>query len=321
MRSSSQRHCHSTSRRYCFHPGSKAGALVLPPAASLLALSPDFSSPSPASAGPSFLERSPEVPCRAREGLSPAPRLGSDAPGAPESDLCSAALGALSACSPSSTRRSTASPVSVKLLHPLIPFARTSAQADFSSSFAFSVNGAGSVIARGVLLARLRTRFRDLRRSRKSRRFAAPRSPRRVRRGRRRARDRTETRRSLEGRSHRTGTPERDLETLACETGERRRLGASGPNFGAFCGRRQHTRVRAASIDSSSRPRILPPANRRENEPKKTRLVPRRDTTPGDTRSRASRAAFGGVIDARVVACAREAPVPSWVVRRGWGRT
>ena len=240
MRSSSQRHCHSTSRRYCFHPGSSPGALALP------ALSPDFSSTSPASAGPSFLERSPEVPCRGTEGLSPAPRLGSDAPGAPESDLCSAALGALSACSPSSTRRSTASPVSVKLLHPLIPFARTFAQADLSSSFAFSVKGAGSVIARGVLRKpRLRTRVHELRRSRKSRRFAKPRSPRRVRRGRRGARDRSETRRSREALSYRAESRSATsrLSRVRLESGEG--LGPRDPISGALYFSGQPTPVRA----------------------------------------------------------------------------
>ena len=165
---------------------------------------------------------------------------------APGFDLCSAALGALSACSPSSTRRSTASPVSVKLLHPLIPFARTFAQADLSSSFAFSVKGAGSVIARGVLRKpRLRTRVHELRRSRKSRRFAKPRSPRRVRRGRRGARDRSETRRSREALSYRAESRSATsrLSRVRLESGEG--LGPRDPISGALYFSGQPTPVRA----------------------------------------------------------------------------
>mmetsp|Transcript_15538 Transcript_15538/g.50982 ORF Transcript_15538/g.50982 Transcript_15538/m.50982 type:complete len:351 (-) Transcript_15538:319-1371(-) len=109
MRSSSHRHCHSTSFRYCFHPASRAGAFPLPPGpfASFPGSFPSPASPSPSPAFSAFLAKSCEVPCLG----SPAPLL---SPGLVGSDPPSEPRGALVACSPSSsTCRSTASPVSV----------------------------------------------------------------------------------------------------------------------------------------------------------------------------------------------------------------
>ena len=114
MRSSSQRHCHSTSRRYRFHPASNAARL-----GSLASLAGSgspacLSAASAAPPGPELaaLEaRSPEVPARGR-GNGPGE-------GAPSS---------ASAPSPSSS-------VSLKSLHPSTPLARTSAHADGSGRF------------------------------------------------------------------------------------------------------------------------------------------------------------------------------------------
>ena len=65
------------------------------------------------------------------------------------------------------------------------------------------------------------------------------------------------------------GKPERDFETLAGETGERGRVGASGPNFGgALLFRPADPCSSRRTMTRRFRPPILERANRRENAPK-----------------------------------------------------